>query len=101
MELRLEAVLAPLTTQDDARRRTREAAERDIRNADAALTQAREYLSRHEGSALFDVNKLIRDAEQAMTAAREALDEDPLQASAAASRATTLAERAIAAPGRR
>lgn len=101
VELRLEAVLAPLTTQDDARRRTREAAERDIRNADAALTQAREYLSRHEGSALFDVNKLIRDAEQAMTAAREALDEDPLQASAAASRATTLAERAIAAPGRR
>ena len=64
VELRLEAVLAPL-------------------------------------SALFDVNKLMREAEQAMTAAREALDKDPLQASAAASRATTLAERAIAAPGRR
>ena len=65
------------------------------------LTGAREYLSKHEGSALFDVNKLMHEAEQSMTAAREALDEDPLQASAAASRATTLAERAIAAPGRR
>ena len=100
VELRLEAVLAPLTTQDGAQRRARETAERDIRNADAALTRAREHLNRHEGSALFDVNKLMREAEQAMTAAREALDEDPLQASAAASRATTLAERAIAAPGR-
>ena len=100
VELRLEAVLAPLTTQDGAQRRARETAERDIRKADAALTRAREYLSRHEGSALFDVNKLMREAEQAMTAAREALDEDPLQASAAASRATTFAERAIAAPGR-
>ena len=29
------------------------------------------------------------------------LDKDPLQASAAASRATTLAQRALAAPGRR
>ena len=101
VELRLEAVLAPLTTQDGAQRRARETAERDIRNADAALTRAREHLNRHEGSALFDVNKLMREAEQAMTAAREALDDDPLQASAAASRATTLAERAIAAPGRR
>ena len=101
VELRLEAVLAPLTTQDGAQRRARETAERDIRNADAALTRAREHLNRHEGSALFDVNKLMREAEQAVTAAREALDEDPLQASAAASRATTLAERAIAAPGRR
>ena len=101
VELRLEAVLAPLTTQDGAQRRARETAERDIRNADAALTRAREHLNRHEGSALFDVNKLMREAEQAMTAAREALDKDPLQASAAASRATTLAERAIAAPGRR
>ena len=100
VELRLEAILAPLTTQDGAQRRARETAERDIRKADAALTRAREYLSRHEGSALFDVNKLMREAEQAMTAAREALDEDPLQASAAASRATTFAERAIAAPGR-
>lgn len=100
VELRLEAVLAPLTTQDGAQRRARETAERDIRNADAALTRAREHLNRHEGSALFDVNKLMREAEQAVTAAREALDEDPLQASAAASRATTLAERAIAAPGR-
>lgn len=100
VELRLEAVLAPLTTQDGAQRRARETAERDIRNADAALTRAREYLRKHEGSALFDVNKLMREAEQAMTAARETLDEDPLQASAAASRATTFAERAIAAPGR-
>ena len=101
VELRLEAVLAPLTTQDGAQRRARETAERDIRNADAALTRAREHLNRYEGSALFDVNKLMREAEQAVTAAREALDEDPLQASAAASRATTLAQRALAAPGRR
>ena len=99
VELRLEAVLAPLTTQDGAQRRARETAERDIRNADAALTRAREHLNRYEGSALFDVNKLMREADQAVTAAREALDEDPLQASAAASRATTLTQRALAAPG--
>ena len=43
----------------------------------------------------------MREAEQAMAEAREALDKDPLQASAAASRATTLAQRALAAPGRR
>lgn len=43
VELRLEAVLAPLTTQDGAQRRARETAERDIRNADAALTRARKY----------------------------------------------------------
>jgi len=47
------------------------------------------------------VNKLMSEAEQAMTEAREALDKDPLQASAAASRATTLTNRALAAPGRR
>jgi hypothetical protein len=47
------------------------------------------------------VNKLMSEANQTMTEAREALDKDPLQASAAASRATTLTNRALAAPGRR
>ena len=100
-QLRLEAVLAPLMTQERAQRTARDNAQRDIRDADAALTSARRYLKDHEGSALFDVGKLMREAEQAMAEAREALDEDPLQASAAASRATTLAQRALAAPGRR
>ena len=88
-------------TQEEARRKAKETAQRHIRDADAALTWARKYLKDHEGSALLDVNKLMREAEQAMTEAREALDKDPLQASAAASRATTLAQRALAAPGRR
>ena len=101
VELRLEAVLAPLMTQERTQRTARDNAQRDIRDADAALTSARRYLKDHEGSALFDVGKLMREAEQAMAEAHEALDEDPLQASAAASRATTLAQRALAAPGRR
>ena len=101
VQLRLEAVLAPLMTQERTQRTARDNAQRDIRDADAALTSARRYLKDHEGSALFDVGKLMREAEQAMAEAREALDEDPLQASAAASRATTLAQRALAAPGRR
>ena len=101
VELRLEAVLAPLMTQEEARRKATETAQRHIRDADAALTWARKYLKDHEGSALLDVNKLMSEAEQAMTEAREALDKDPLQASAAASRATTLTNRALAAPGRR
>ena len=101
VELRLEAVLAPLMTQEDARRKAKETAQRHIRDADAALTWARKYLKDHEGSALLDVNKLMSEAEQAMTEAREALDEDPLRASAAASRVTTLTNRALAAPGRR
>ena len=101
VELRLEAVLAPLMTQEDARRKAKETAQRHIRDADAALTWARKYLKDHEGSALLDVNKLMSEAEQAMTEARKVLDEDPLRASAAASRATTLANRALAAPGRR
>ena len=101
VELRLEAVLAPLMTQEQAKRKAKETAQRHIRDADAALTSARRYLKDHEGSALFDVGKLMREAEQAMAEAREALDKDPLQASAAASRATTLAQRALAAPGRR
>ena len=101
VELRMDAILAPLMTQEDARRKAKETAQRHIRDADAALTWARKYLKDHEGSALLDVNKLMREAEQAMTEAREALDKDPLQASAAASRATTLAQRALAAPGRR
>ncbi len=101
VELRLEAVLAPLMTQEEARRKATETAQRHIRDADAALTWARKYLKDHEGSALLDVNKLMSEAEQAMTEARKALDEDPLRASAAASRATTLANRALAAPGRR
>lgn len=100
-QLRLEEVLAPLMTQERAQRTARDNAQRDIRDADAALTSARRYLKDHEGSALFDVGKLMREAEQAMAEAREALDKDPLQASAAASRATTLAQRALAAPGRR
>lgn len=100
-QLRLEAVLTPLMTQERAQRTARDNAQRDIRDADAALTSARRYLKDHEGSALFDVGKLMREAEQAMAEAREALDKDPLQASAAASRATTLAQRALAAPGRR
>ena len=101
VELRLEAVLAPLMTQEEARRKAKETAQRHIRDADAALTWARKYLKDHEGSALLDVNKLMSEAEQAMTEAREVLDEDPLRASAAASRATTLTNRALAAPGRR
>ena len=101
VELRMNAILAPLMTQEDARRKAKETAQRHIRDADAAFTWARKYLKDHEGSALLDVNKLMREAEQAMTEAREALDEDPLRASAAASRATTLAQRALAAPGRR
>lgn len=101
VELRLEAVLAPLITQEDARRKAKETAQRHIRDADAALAWARKYLKDHEGSALLDVNKLMSEAEQAMTEAREALDEDPLRASAAASRVTTLTNRALAAPGRR
>ena len=46
---------------------------------------------------------LLDEAEVAISRGQRALvsDEDPLQASAAASRATTLAERAIGAPGRR
>ena len=101
VELRLEAVLAPLMTQEDARRKAKETAQRHIRDADAALAWARKYLKDHEGSALLDVNKLMSEAEQTMTEAREALDEDPLRASAAASRVTTLTNRALAAPGRR
>ena len=101
VELRLEAVLAPLMTQEQATRKAKETAQRHIRDADAALTWARRYLKGHEGSALLDVNKLMHEAEQAMTEAREVLDEDPLRASAAASRATTLTNRALAAPGRR
>ena len=100
-QLRLEAVLTPLMTQERTQRTARDNAQRNIRDADAALTSARRYLKDHEGSALFDVGKLMREAEQAMAEAREALDKDPLQASAAASRATTLAQRALAAPGRR
>ena len=101
VELRLEAVLAPLMTEEQAKLKAKETAQRHIRDADAALTWARKYLKDHEGSALLDVNKLMSEAEQAMTEAREALDEDPLRASAAASRATTLTNRALAAPGRR
>ena len=101
VELRLESVLAPLMTQEEARHKAKETAQRHIRDADAALTWARKYLKDHEGSALLDVNMLMSEAEQAMTEAREALDEDPLRASAAASRVTTLTNRALAAPGRR
>ena len=101
VELRMNAVLAPLMTQEEARRKAKETAQRHIRDADAALAWARKYLKDHEGSALLDVNKLMSEAEQAMTEARGALDEDPLRASAAASRATTLTNRALAAPGRR
>ena len=101
VELRLEAVLAPLMTEEQAKLKAKETAQRHIRDADAALTWARKYLKDHEGSALLDVNKLMSEAEQAMTEAHEVLDEDPLRASAAASRATTLTNRALAAPGRR
>ena len=101
IELRMDAVLAPLMTQEQATRKAKETAQRHIREADAALAWARKYLKDHEGSALLDVNKLMSEAEQAMTEARKALDEDPLRASAAASRATVLANRALAAPGRR
>lgn len=101
VELRLESVLAPLMTQEEARHKAKETAQRHIRDAEAALAWARKYLKDHEGSALLDVNKLMSEAEQAMTEAREALDEDPLRASAATSRATTLTNRALAAPGRR
>ena len=97
----MDAVLAPLMTQEEARRKAKETAQRHIRDADATLAWARKYLKDHEGSALFNVDKLMREAEQAMAEARKTLDEDPQQASAAASRATTLAQRALAAPGRR
>lgn len=101
VELRMDAVLAPLMTQEEATRKAKETAQRHIRDADATLSWARKYLKDHEGSALLDVNKLMSEAEEAMTEAREALDEDPLRASAAASRATTLTNRALAAPSRR
>ena len=100
VELRLEAVLAPLRTQEAAALKARESAQRHIRDADATLAWARKSLRNRQGSALFDANKLLREAEQALGEAREALDEDPLQASAAASRATVLTNRALATPGR-
>ena len=100
VELRLEAVLAPLRTQEAAALKARESAQRHIRDADAALAFAGKSLRNRQGSALFDANKLLREAEQALCEAREALDEDPLQASAAASRATVLTNRALATPGR-
>ena len=100
VELRLEAVLAPLRTQEAAARKARESAQRHIRDADAALAFARKSLKNRQGSALFDANKLLREAEQAIGEAREALDKDPLQARAAASRATVLTNRALATPGR-
>ena len=100
VELRLEAVLAPLRTQEAAALKARESAQRHIRDADAALAFAGKSLRNRQGSALFDANKLLREAEQALCEAREALDEDPLQASAVASRATVLTNRALATPGR-
>lgn len=100
VELRLEAVLAPLRTQEAAALKARESAQRHIRDADAALAWARKSLTNRQGSALFDANKLLREAEQAIGEAREALDKDPLQARAAASRATVLTNRALATPGR-
>ena len=100
VELRLEAVLAPLRTQEAAALKARESAQRHIRDADAALAFARKSLKNRQGSALFDANKLLREAEQAIGEAREALDKDPLQARAAASRATVLTNRALATPGR-
>ncbi|WP_448749843.1 TPM domain-containing protein [Actinomyces sp.] len=100
VELRLEAVLAPLRTQEAAALKARESAQRHIRNADATLAWARKSLRNRQGSALFDANKLLREAEQAIGEAREALDKDPLQARAAASRATVLTNRALATPGR-
>ena len=78
VELRMDAVLAPLMTQEEARRKAKETAQRHIRDADAALAWARKYLKDHEGSALLNVNKLMSEAEQAMTEAHKALDEDPL-----------------------
>ena len=100
VELRLEAVLAPLRTQEAAALKARESAQRHIRDADAALAFARKSLRNRQGSALFDANKLLREAEQAIGEAREALNKDPLQARAAASRATVLTNRALATPGR-
>ena len=100
VELRLEAVLAPLRTQEAAALKARESAQRHIRDADATLAFARKSLRNRQGSALFDANKLLREAEQAIGEAREALNKDPLQASAAASRATVLTNRALATPGR-
>lgn len=101
VELRMDAVLAPLMTQEEARRKAKETAQRHIRDADAALAWARKYLKDREGSTLLNVNKLMSEAEQAMTEAHKALDADPLRASAAASKAATLINRALAAPGRR
>ena len=77
VELRLEAVLAPLMTQEDARRKAKETAQRHIRDADAALAWARKYLKDHEGSALLDVNKLMSEANQTMTEARAATTKIP------------------------
>lgn len=100
VELRLEAVLAPLRTQEAAALKAHESAQRHIRDADAALAWARKSVRNRQGSALFDADKLLREAEQAIGEAREALDKDPLQARAAASRATVLTNRALATPGR-
>ena len=100
VELRLEAVLAPLRTQEAAALKAHESAQRHIRDADATLAWARKSLRNRQGSALFDANKLLREAEQAIGEARVALDKDPLQARAAASRATVLTNRALATPGR-
>ena len=78
VELRMDAILAPLMTQEEAKRKAKDTAQRHIRDADATLAWARKYLKDHEGSALFDVNKLMSEANQAMTEACAALDEDPL-----------------------
>ena len=97
-EATIDAALAPLRTNQEARDKAFSAAKSQIALAESAVGQAQRYVQGRRGAIDLQVRGTLNNAEQALQAAHDSLDSNPQAAVTHATNARTLADRVMSTP---
>ena len=97
-EATIDAALAPLRTNQEARDKAFSAAKSQIALAESAVGQAQRYVQGRRGAIDLQVRGTLNNAEQALRAAHDSLDKDPQAAATHAANARAFADRVMATP---
>lgn len=97
-EATIDAALAPLRTNQEARDKAYSAAKSQIALAESAVGQAQRYVQGRRGAIDLQVRGTLNNAEQALRAAHDSLDKDPQAAATHAANARAFADRVMATP---
>ena len=97
-EATLDAALAPLRTNQEARDKAFAAAKSQIALAESAVGQAQRYVQGRRGAIDLQVRGTLNNAEQALRAAHDTLDKNPEEAATHAANARAFADRVMATP---